>query len=428
MTCEKAMALMSAKLDGVLTPEEEKELTAHLADCPDCANLMETLRGLDEKVADLAQPAPEGLKKGVLYRIDQATGKVKSPRRRWFGPGAALGGVAALLVLLVGLKVIPLKGFEGAASAAPESAQKQYEGFAETVLKAPDSVETGAPAATQQDFYQDSTAKWTLEGVDNADGQKVTQFGYDPSATGIVGNADAPSVAGEPVEAGTATKGEAAQNQAGEGSGEDTAEDLDLPGASASSLVPDASGEDMVYPVTSGSNVTVGNGRPVSKVEEILCAALCQDKDAAVLFYSEFDPESLFGLLQEEQPELYALVENLTPENKDGMIRYQTNCGTIMAIQEWLLAQLPHTEDMDPRLVDAETKLMSRMETLDPGSGSLYRIITWAPRDHAILWPESWPEGWDLRLRTGENWRLFFPDEDYVANASKTAYLIFPSK
>ena len=45
MICEEAMALMSAKLDGALTPEQEEELAAHLAACPDCAKLMQTLRG-----------------------------------------------------------------------------------------------------------------------------------------------------------------------------------------------------------------------------------------------------------------------------------------------------------------------------------------------------------------------------------------------
>ena len=108
MICEEALALMSAKLDGALTPEQDAQLTAHLAACPDCANLMETLRGLDSQVTELREPAPQGLKKGVLYRIDQATGKAKPSRRGWFGPGAAIGAVAAVLVLLVGLGVVPL--------------------------------------------------------------------------------------------------------------------------------------------------------------------------------------------------------------------------------------------------------------------------------------------------------------------------------
>jgi anti-sigma factor RsiW len=36
MNCNKAMVLMSAAIDGELTPREDDELALHLADCPEC--------------------------------------------------------------------------------------------------------------------------------------------------------------------------------------------------------------------------------------------------------------------------------------------------------------------------------------------------------------------------------------------------------
>ncbi|NTW46620.1 MAG: zf-HC2 domain-containing protein [Chlorobaculum sp.] len=36
MNCNKAMVLMSAALDGELSPKEEGELAQHLAECPEC--------------------------------------------------------------------------------------------------------------------------------------------------------------------------------------------------------------------------------------------------------------------------------------------------------------------------------------------------------------------------------------------------------
>jgi len=36
MICNKAKVLMSAAIDGELTPREEEELTEHLATCPQC--------------------------------------------------------------------------------------------------------------------------------------------------------------------------------------------------------------------------------------------------------------------------------------------------------------------------------------------------------------------------------------------------------
>jgi anti-sigma factor RsiW len=36
MNCNKAMVLMSAAIDGELSPKEEAELAHHLAQCPEC--------------------------------------------------------------------------------------------------------------------------------------------------------------------------------------------------------------------------------------------------------------------------------------------------------------------------------------------------------------------------------------------------------
>ena len=51
MSCEDALALMSAKLDGALSPEEEQALAAHLEACPDCRAWMEAMTSVEEKVA-----------------------------------------------------------------------------------------------------------------------------------------------------------------------------------------------------------------------------------------------------------------------------------------------------------------------------------------------------------------------------------------
>ena len=88
-------------------------------------------------------------------------------------------------------------------------------------------------------------------------------------------------------------------------------------------------------------------------------------------------------------------------------------------------AELPKSVIMDADTVAAEASLNSRLEELDPGSGSLYRVVTWRASRHPVLWPEEWPEGWADRVRTEENWELFFPSEEYTPNTEKTAYLAF---
>ena len=167
MNCEQAYELMSARLDGALSAAQEETLRAHLEGCPACRALMETMTGLDAKVAALREPAPEGLKKGVLYRIDQATGKAKTPRRRWFGPGTALGAVAAVLVLLVGLGVFPLgtKSAAGISEHADSAAVEQNRGAAPVeAAGAEEPVKNGLiPNAVPQEPA--ATATISLDGL-----------------------------------------------------------------------------------------------------------------------------------------------------------------------------------------------------------------------------------------------------------------------
>ena len=167
MICEEAMALMSAKLDGELSPEQAEALGAHLEGCPDCGGLMRAMEGLDQKLAGLREPAPEGLKKGVLYRIDQATGKAKQPAlRRWFGPGTAIGAVAAVLVLLVGLGVIPLRNRLTTGSPADEAANTAaVDTYAPEAAEPLHRYEPEAAADAMKGAYSASISAYDANGV-----------------------------------------------------------------------------------------------------------------------------------------------------------------------------------------------------------------------------------------------------------------------
>lgn len=103
MTCDRYIELLSARLDGVLTDGEERELEEHLAICPDCraaAAQLAALQGAFSELEDI--PAPEGFAQGVMDRVRaEAPPKViplfKRPRFR------ALAGLAACAALVVGL-------------------------------------------------------------------------------------------------------------------------------------------------------------------------------------------------------------------------------------------------------------------------------------------------------------------------------------
>ena len=365
MSCEQALELMSAALDGALSPEQEALLQAHLERCPECRRVMEAMKGLEQKLSALREPAPEGLKKGVLYRIDQATGKAKAPKRRWFGPGTAIGAVAAVLVLLVGLGVIPLKqrktyDFDGSSyhrttSQSPDAAPQAPEN--EAVEHRPDSLEAASLPASEFHDSNDNYAALAL-------------------------NTDSPSK--DNCSIGTGSSGNAGRNES----------------------------EQSAQPI-------------LSDALHNRCAELSVRQDLMVLLYTDFSKDSLFALLERAEPKLYALVEDLRTEETDGLILCETDCGSALAIHEWLLQSLPGSESLSERERSAENRTIQFMEELDPGSGSLFRVISWRPGVTSVSWPETWPTDWAARFRAAENWELFFPAEDYVPNSEKPAYLVF---
>ena len=103
LACGRYHELLSARLDGLLTVEEERGLEDHLALCPACRAVGSRLAAIQTAFDDLEEvQAPEGFAQGVMDRI-RAEGKpkvlplFKRPQVR------ALAGLAACLVLVFGL-------------------------------------------------------------------------------------------------------------------------------------------------------------------------------------------------------------------------------------------------------------------------------------------------------------------------------------
>ena len=53
MNCQKAIILVSGKLDGELTPQQERELDLHLQSCPVCTKECQELSKLKEVTTDM---------------------------------------------------------------------------------------------------------------------------------------------------------------------------------------------------------------------------------------------------------------------------------------------------------------------------------------------------------------------------------------
>ena len=389
MNCEQIYELLSARLDGALSAEDEARLQAHLDACPDCRRLYEAMASIEEKTAELAVPAPEGLKRGVMYRIRQESGKQKKKRGYW-GAGTGFGLIAAVLVLLVGTGVIRLP--------RPQTAAKASAGGATVSHSSPSAEKPAQPA--------EETLAFALPQADGSDSS--TGYFFSPGSL-IASAVQAPDSTAAP---------DTDLNSPGEGSsvssGEDSSEGL----------------PEVRLPV-----------RPVDEMLRLICADLSGQAEAPILLYTEFSADSLLDLLAEAEPELYdrlVLAEPTTPAevlgdestepDESGLTVFATDYETALAVQEWLLQNLPRSAELDADGQAEEQELLVRMEELDPESGALNRIVTWAPRTAEIDWPEDWPEDWAVRLRTGENWALFYPEEDFIPEAGDLALLIFAAR
>ena len=397
MNCEQIYELLSARLDGALSAEDEARLQAHLDACPDCRRLYEAMASIEEKTAELAVPAPEGLKRGVMYRIRQESGKQKKKRGYW-GAGTGFGLIAAVLVLLVGTGVIRLP--------RPQTAAKASAGGATVSQPSPSAEKPAQPA--------EETIAFALPQADASD----SSTGYFFSPGSLVASAvQAPDSTAAPG-ADLNSPGEGSSESSGEGSSESS-------GEGSSEGLPGVRG-----PV-----------RPVDEMLRLICADLSEQAEAPILLYTEFSADSLLDLLAEAEPELYdrlVLAEPTTPAevlgdestepDESGLTVFATDYETALAVQEWLLQNLPRSAELDADGQAEEQELLVRMEELDPESGALNRIVTWAPRTAAIDWPEDWPDDWAVRLRTGENWALFYPEEDFIPEAGDLALLIFAAR
>jgi len=82
MTCERIEELLSAYLEGELAPRERAGVEAHLASCPECAELA----GLMKETLAAAAGFPEAEPSPALYERLYGIPGAKREKKRLFGP------------------------------------------------------------------------------------------------------------------------------------------------------------------------------------------------------------------------------------------------------------------------------------------------------------------------------------------------------
>lgn len=103
--CNEYTELISAVLDGALSPDQRKELEAHLASCPECAALFKELSALHAALEDLPSVEPPAeLKARIMEAVAAekvvpfAPRKNDRPSHRW----RWLTSAAVLAIVLLG--------------------------------------------------------------------------------------------------------------------------------------------------------------------------------------------------------------------------------------------------------------------------------------------------------------------------------------
>lgn len=123
MNCEEYEILLSARLDGALTPGGDGPgLEAHLAQCPQCRQLAQELETLQAQTAALTQEVPRALQENLegrdWSRVPQ-TGTAPSKKKKRLLPWPP-GAAAAVVLMVFGFTHLALPGgSSGLSEASP---------------------------------------------------------------------------------------------------------------------------------------------------------------------------------------------------------------------------------------------------------------------------------------------------------------------
>lgn len=185
--CSEYDIMLSARLDGELSEDEERELEEHLASCPECRKylrLLETVRdGLKE---DLPAP-PETLAQGIMYKV----GLEKKRGRLLYGAFGRWTAMAAVICIVIfGAVKLKESGLQKNMTEAPAVMTEGYTlrnagGSADGVKDAAAPPQAAEPQADAAEVTQAVKAEGFLEDVKHP----------VPAATGMP--MPAPSLAAE---------------------------------------------------------------------------------------------------------------------------------------------------------------------------------------------------------------------------------------
>ena len=102
MTCNEIENRLPAYLEDLLSPEERKSITGHLAACPRCSRAFADLKKAEQLVHDLGEVEPPPFfEQRIMSRVREEAGQKQGILRRLFYPLHIKVPIQALATLLV---------------------------------------------------------------------------------------------------------------------------------------------------------------------------------------------------------------------------------------------------------------------------------------------------------------------------------------
>ena len=181
--CERYEAAISAMLDGELTPEEQAEVQAHIAVCPDCAAMYAAFAEVSEALKAEAEPLPAALHEGIMARV-----RVAEKAKKTHGTIVRLRPVlaaAACLVVLAGTLLALRNSFRMGKSASSGAAPALYSAGAASESVAESAVAGGA----QQIMFAKTADAAAPESVEVAEAEAAAEDSYVAPEAPAVGAA-----------------------------------------------------------------------------------------------------------------------------------------------------------------------------------------------------------------------------------------------
>lgn len=141
--CDRALELISLRLDGALLPEEAGELEEHLEHCPPCRSLAQELEALHRAMPELEEEPPADLHRRIVAAVEQEPRQPAAPSKKVWRTWQRWGSLAAVFaVIIAGAGLLPSIGGGGSSGgAAPQVAS------VETASLPEDEAESSAKMA-----------------------------------------------------------------------------------------------------------------------------------------------------------------------------------------------------------------------------------------------------------------------------------------